>query len=71
MPSESAPRTASPIRVVKAVLWSFLGVRRRAGHETDVAQLKPAQVVVAGLIAAAIFVLGLILLVRVIISRVA
>jgi len=59
------------MQVAKAVFWSFLGVRKRAGHETDVAQLKPAQVVVAGLIGAALFVLGLILLVRFIVGRVA
>ncbi|MGB5080149.1 MAG: DUF2970 domain-containing protein [Burkholderiales bacterium] len=59
------------MQVARTVFWSFLGVRKRARHETDVAQLKPVQVIVAGLIGAAIFVLGLILLVRFIIGRVA
>jgi Protein of unknown function (DUF2970) len=59
------------MQVAKTVFWSFLGVRKRAEHETDVAQLKPVQVVVAGLIGAAIFVVSLILLVRFIIGRVA
>ena len=71
MAGEKAKKPASAVQVAKAVFWSFLGVRKRSGHETDVAQLKPAQVVVAGLVGAAIFVLSLILLVRFIVSRVA
>ena len=65
------PKAASPLQVAKAVLWSFLGIRRRAEHESDVAQLKPAQVIVASLIGAAIFVLSLVLLVRFIVGRAA
>lgn len=71
MAGERAPKTVSPMRVAKTVFWSFLGVRKRASHEKDVAQLKPAQVIVAGLIGAAIFVLGLILLVKLVVGRVA
>jgi len=69
MAGEHRPRTASPLQVAKAVFWSFLGVRKRSAHESDVAQLKPAQVIVAGIIGAALFVLGLILLVRFVVSR--
>jgi Protein of unknown function (DUF2970) len=69
MTGEQRPRTASPLQVAKAVFWSFLGVRKRSAHESDVAQLKPAQVIVAGIIGAALFVLGLVLLVRFVVSR--
>ena len=65
------PKTASPLQVAKAVFWSFLGIRRRAEHESDMGQLKPAQVIVAGLIGAAIFVLSLVLLVKFIVGRAA
>ena len=71
MAGEQTPKSASPLQVAKAVFWSFLGIRRRAEHESDVTQLKPAQVIVAGLIGAAIFVLGLVLLVKFIVSRAA
>jgi hypothetical protein len=64
-------KAASPLQVAKAVFWSFLGIRRRAGHEKDVARLKPAQVVIAGLVGALIFVLGLVLLVKFIVGRAA
>jgi len=64
-------KPASPLQVAKAVLWSFLGIRSRAGHESDLAQLKPAHVIVAGLIGALIFVVSLVLLVRFIVGRAA
>jgi hypothetical protein len=71
MTGGQAPRPASPLQVAKAVFWSFLGIRKRVAHESDVTQLKPAQVIVAGLMGAAIFVLGLVLLVRFIVGRAA
>jgi len=71
MEDDRGPKTASPLQVAKAVFWSFLGIRRRTGHEKDVAQLKPAQVVIAGLVGALIFVLGLVLLVKFIVGRAA
>jgi hypothetical protein len=64
-------KTASPLQVAKAVFWSFFGIRRRSGHEQDLAQLKPAQIVIAGLIGALIFVLGLVLLVKFVVGRAA
>jgi hypothetical protein len=57
-------RKASPFQVFKAVLSAFIGIRKSAAHERDAVTIKPAQVIVAGLIAAAIFVASLILLVR-------
>jgi hypothetical protein len=69
--TEPELKTASPLQVAKAVFWSFFGVRRRAEHEKDLAQIKLAQVVVAGLIGAAIFVLSLVLLVKFIMARAA
>jgi len=67
----SEPRhkpTAGPLDVAKAVFWSFLGIRKRAAHEKDFVTLKPAQVIVAGIIGAVIFVICLVTLVRFITS---
>ncbi|MBI4206813.1 MAG: DUF2970 domain-containing protein [Betaproteobacteria bacterium] len=58
------PRKATPLQVAKAVFWSFLGIRKRAAHEHDAVTLTPAQVIIAGIIGAVIFVLGLVTLVR-------
>lgn len=64
-----AQKKASPLQVVKAVFWSFLGIRKRRDYETDSVELKPHQVIVAGLIGAAVLVVGLILLVRLVIGK--
>lgn len=61
--SES-PRKATPLQVAKAVLSAFIGIRKRAAHEQDAVTLSPVQVIVAGVIAAAILVLSLVMLVR-------
>ena len=49
---------------MKAVLWSFFGVRKRRDQESDMARLNPVHVIVAGLLATALFVLVLILIVN-------
>jgi hypothetical protein len=67
MADERKPASATPLQVAKAVFWSFLGIRRRAAYEKDAVSLKPAQVIVAGLIGAVILVISLITLVRFII----
>jgi hypothetical protein len=67
MAKEQKTASASPLQVVKAVFWSFFGIRRRAEHEKDAVALKPAQVIVAGIIGAILLVLGLVTLVHFII----
>jgi RsiW-degrading membrane proteinase PrsW (M82 family) len=62
-------KKASLLQVATAVFWSFLGIRKRRDYETDSVELKPQQVIVAGLIGAAFLVLSLILLVRFVIGR--
>jgi hypothetical protein len=52
------------IRAFKAVAWSFLGVRRRAEYEADTRRLKPQEVIAAGLVSAALFVLVLFAVVK-------
>ena len=47
------------INAFKAVFWSFFGVRRRSDYEADSGKLRPQDVIVAGLVSAAVFVLVL------------
>jgi hypothetical protein len=61
---QQSPRKASPLDVAKAVFWSFLGIRKRAAHEKDFVTLKPVQVIIAGIIGAAILVFTLVTVVR-------
>ncbi len=58
------PRKAAPLQAAKAVFWAFFGVRKKKDYLSDAVTLTPAQVIVAGLIGAALFVFGLLMLVR-------
>jgi hypothetical protein len=60
---EAIARRGSFVRTFKAVAWSFFGVRKGSEYEKDVAQLNPLHVIVAGIIAAALFVMALVMLV--------
>jgi Protein of unknown function (DUF2970) len=55
-------------RSMKAVMWSFLGVRKRRDLEADATQLNPLHVVLAALVGAAIFIAVLILIVRAVVG---
>ena len=54
----------SMLGTVKAVLWSFLGVRKRSGYEQDLGKLNPFHVIAVALVLVALFVAGLIVLVN-------
>ncbi len=57
-------RKGSIIGTVKAVLWGFLGVRRQADYQKDIASLNPVHIIVVGVVMALLFVIGLIGLVN-------
>jgi hypothetical protein len=61
---DAVERKGSFLQTVRAVGWSFFGVRRRADLEQDVAKLNPVHVIVAGVLGAVLFVVGLAMLVR-------
>ena len=63
-PQSPTRRKASFGRTMKAVLWSFFGVRKRSDYEKDAEQLNPVHVIIAALIGALLFVLVLILIVK-------
>ena len=52
-----------PVRAFKAVFWSFFGVRKSEHYASDLEHLTPLQIIVAGVVAAALFVMVLLLLV--------
>jgi hypothetical protein len=61
---DAVRRKGSLGRTLLAVFWSFFGVRKSRDLERDVGELNPLHVVVAGIVAAAIFVIALVTLVR-------
>jgi hypothetical protein len=62
-------RNASFSKTLKAVFWSFFGVRKNSDHEHDVTKLNPVHIILAGLLAAAIFIATLLLIVQVVLAK--
>ena len=58
------PRPATVPEIVRAVLWSFFGVRKGQAMQRDVVTIKPHQVIVVGILIAAVVVAMLLVLVR-------
>ena len=53
-------RSASLLRTVQAVLWSFVGLRQGAASREDAQTLNPVHVVLVGIAACLVFVVALI-----------
>lgn len=62
-------RKASFIATIKAVFWSFFGVRKKSDYEKDAAQLNPLHIIIAGLIGVLIFIATLVLIVKVVVAK--
>ena len=56
-------------RAVKAVLWSFIGIRKNSSGQEDMAKLNPFHVLVVGISLALMFVLGLIAFVNWVVAQ--
>ncbi|MBI2732035.1 MAG: DUF2970 domain-containing protein [Aquabacterium sp.] len=61
---DASQRPGSFLQTLKAVAWSFFGVRKSSDYAQDVAKINPVHVIVAGVLAAVLFVVGLVFLVR-------
>lgn len=61
-------RKGSFLQTMKAVAWSFFGVRKSGEFEKDVSQLNPVHLVIAGVIGAIVFIAVLLLLVNWVLS---
>jgi Protein of unknown function (DUF2970) len=62
------PQKTSFLRLMKAVFWSFFGVRRRADLENDAANLNPLHIVIAGVLGMIVFIVVLLLVVRAVVG---
>jgi len=51
-----------------AVMWAFLGVRKKSGLQDDVASLSFVHIIIAGVIGAMIFMGVLLLIVKAVVS---
>jgi len=66
---KASQRKASFGATMKAVFWSFFGVRKRRDYESDAQQLNPVHVIIAGIIGAVIFVVTLLLIVKSVVAQ--
>jgi Protein of unknown function (DUF2970) len=57
-------RKASFAQTMKAVAWSFFGVRKSADYERDLGELNPIHLVIAGVLGAVLFIVVLLVLVN-------
>jgi len=62
-------RKGSFLATIRAVLWSFFGVRRKSDYERDAAELNPIHVLIAGVIGAIFFIGFLIAVVKIVVSK--
>ncbi|HEY9461055.1 MAG TPA: DUF2970 domain-containing protein [Paralcaligenes sp.] len=52
------------LKTLKAVAWGFFGVRKNKDHAQDTQTIDPFHLIIAGLLAGAVLVIGLLLIIR-------
>ncbi len=60
---------ASLMRSVKAVAWSFLGIRKSSEFQEDIDKITPLHVLGVGLVAVFLFVISLIVFVNLVVAK--
>ena len=65
---DAVRRKGSFVQTMKAVAWSFFGVRKGVDLEKDVTQLNPVHVVIAGVLGAVLLIIVLLLIVNWVLS---
>lgn len=66
---KATQRKTSFLATMKAVFWSFFGVRKKSDYEHDAAQLNPVHVIIAGVIGALIFIATLVMIVKIVVAK--
>lgn len=66
---KATQRKVSFLATMKAVFWSFFGVRKRSDYEHDATQLNPVHVIIAGVIGALIFIATLVIIVKIVVAK--
>ena len=65
---EAVQRKGSFLQTLRAVAWSFFGIRKSSEYEKDVSQLNPVHVVIAGVVGAVLFIVVLLVVVNWVLS---
>ena len=56
-------------RAMKAVAWSFLGIRKRSDYQQDLARVNPMHIILVGFVAVLVLVVGLMVLVNWVVAK--
>ncbi len=67
--SKEKQQQASFMYSMKAVIWSFFGLRRKSDFDTDSAKLNPVHIIIAALLAVAMFIGLLITVVKLVVPK--
>ncbi|MBX9613179.1 MAG: DUF2970 domain-containing protein [Burkholderiales bacterium] len=62
-----AAADGSFFRTLKAVAWSFVGIRKNSEYQKDLSSINPLHVIIVGIGAALALVVGLVVLVNVVV----
>ena len=57
------------LSTLKAVLWSFLGIRKNSEYQNDLQKLNPVHVVITAIVLVMLMIAGLIGLVNYVVSK--
>lgn len=67
--SEPDKPQASFLYAMRAVFWSFFGLRRKSDFDTDSVRINPVHIVIAGLIGVACFIALLLSIVKFVVLK--
>ncbi|MBS0454299.1 MAG: DUF2970 domain-containing protein [Proteobacteria bacterium] len=68
LPPEANNKSSSLLRTFKAVAWGFFGVRKNSSYQEDIKRLTPLHIIGVGLVAAVLFVVALVVLVKFVVA---
>lgn len=60
----SKPPAGSFLRTIRAVAWSFIGIRKGSEFREDLGRIHPFHVIIVGIAGAVLLVIGLVALVH-------
>lgn len=65
----AAQRKGSFLGTVKAVAWSFFGIRKNSDYQNDLAKLNPLHIIAVAIVMVMLMVVGLIVLVNWVVAK--
>ena len=67
-PTPATQRKGSMLATLKAVAWSFFGIRKKSAYQDDLAKLNPLHIIAVAFVMVIAFIVGLVLVVRFVVA---